>query len=133
MNWDLYLFEVLHEINSSVHGVTKLAPFTVETGIMAPHVFRDPNWRTYNPPERIDFQMVKSRIDEEKKTRVEKFSNENFVEYKIGEKVLISNFKSKKPPFLGPFVIIDKSETRYSVQDCETEKVFVRHANNLKK
>ena len=38
-NWDLVLFEVLHEINSSVHCVTNMAPFTIETGIKNPHVF----------------------------------------------------------------------------------------------
>jgi hypothetical protein len=132
-NWDLVLFEVLHEMNASVHSVTKLAPFTIETGIKTPHVFQDANWRTYSPPERVELSEIKKRIDLEKKERVEKFANEKFVEYKIGEKVLISNFRAKKPPFLGPFEITEKTATKYSCQDSESGQTFVRHANNLKK
>jgi hypothetical protein len=132
-NWDLVLFEVLHEMNASVHSVTKLAPFTIETGIATPHVFRDSNWRSFNPPEKVELEEIRKRIDLEKKERVEKFSNKNFVEYKIGEKVLISNFKARKPPFLGPFKITEKTATKYSCQDSESGPTFVRHANNLKK
>jgi hypothetical protein len=133
MNWDEVLPEVLHEINSSVHSVTKLSPFTIETGITSPHSIFDHNWRQYNSKQDINFDKIKGNLDNEKEKRKNLFQNNNFVEYQIGDKVLIRNFRSKKPPFLGPFTVREKSKTVYSCEEDESAKIFIRHANDIKK
>ena len=133
MNWDEVLSEVLHEINSSVHSVTRLSPFTVETGIKSPHSIFDHNWRQYNSRQNIDYDKIKENLDNEKQKRINLLKNDDFVEYNIGDKVLIRNFRSKKPPFLGPFTVIEKSKTVYSCEEDESAKVFIRHANDIKK
>lgn len=133
MNWDEVLPEILHEINSSVHSVTKLSPFTIETGIKSPHSIFDHNWRQYNSKQEINFDKIKENLDNEKQKRINLFQKNDFVEYQIGDKVLIKNFRSKKPPFLGPFTVIEKSKTVYSCEEDESAKIFIRHANDIKK
>jgi hypothetical protein len=133
LNWDEYLHEVLHEINSSAHSVTKFSPFTIETGISSPHSFYDHNWRRYDSKIEINFGDIKSNLDSEKQKRLENFKNPNFVEYEIGQKVLIRNFRDRKPPFLGPFTVIEKTKTVYKCQEDVSEKIFTRHANDIKK
>jgi len=133
INWDEFLHEVLHEINSSTHSVTKLSPFTIETGISSPHSFYDHNWRRYDSKIQIDFDEIKSNLDSEKQKRLENLKNPNFVEYEVGQKVLIRNFRDRKPPFLGPFTVIEKSKTVYKCQEDVSEKRFIRHANDIKR
>jgi len=131
-NWDLILQEVLHDINASEHSVTKLCPFTIQSGVQNPHHIYDSNFRNYRIESKIDFQKIKKLMDEEKDQRLSKFANPKFSEYKLNDLVLIKNFDSKKPCFLGPFKIIEKSKagTWYTVKS--DTKTFRRHAEHLK-
>jgi len=132
INWDEYLHEIIHDINSSTHSVIKFSPFSVETGILDNHNFHDSNWRKYGNKVDIDFQEIREKIEIEKNKRVEKFHNAKFKEYSLGDLVLIKNFRTSFPPFIGPFKIIYKSPTG-SWYNCKNEnKEFRRHADNLK-
>jgi hypothetical protein len=133
LNWDEVLYEILHEINSSVHSVTKLSPFTIETGIKAPHSIFDHNWRKYTPKLDIKFEKIRDNLEKEKQKRLNDFKNVLFCEYNIGDKILIRNFRAKKPPFLGPFTVVEKAKTVYSCKEDETGKTFIRHANDIKR
>jgi len=63
---------------------------------------------------------------------MQKFHNAKFKEYSLGDLVLIKNFRSSFPPFIGPFKIIYKSPTG-TWYNCKNEnKEFRRHADNLK-
>lgn len=131
-NWDMYLQEVVFEINASEHSVTKFSPFAVQTGLV-PHSLVDPLSRNSNQKLDVDFSEIKAKIDQEKETRLRKFDNPKFVQYEIGQEVLIKNFRSKYPPFLGPFVITKKSTagTHYTVKSDTQE--LRRHANDIRK
>ena len=131
-NWDLILQEILHDINASEHSVTKLSPYTIQSGVQNPHLLYDSNFRNYQIDSKIDFQKIKKLIDEEKDKRISKFSNSKFKEYELGDLVLIKNFDSKKPCFLGPFKITEKSKagTWYTVKS--DTKTFRRHGDHLK-
>lgn len=133
-NWDNFLYEVLHEINSNEHSVTKLPPFTVQTGIKNCHSFFDPNFRFYGDKIEINYDEIRRRIDMEKQSRISKFDNVKFKEYQIGELVLIKNFRSGKPPFIGPFKITKKSAggVNYECFELDTGKTFRRHAEAIK-
>jgi hypothetical protein len=133
VNWDLVLQEVVHDLNSAEHSVTKQSPFSIQSGVRNPHNIYDPNFRDYRIETKIDFEKIKERIDLEKNNRLSKFSNPKFSEYQIDDLVLIKNFDSKKPKFLGPFKIIDKSKagTWYTVKS--DKQTFRRHAEHLKK
>ena len=132
-NWDLVLQEIVHDMNSAEHSVTKQSPFTIQAGAKNPHNIYDPNFRDFQIETRIDFQKIKELIDQEKNNRLSKFSNPKFLAYEINDLVLIKNFDSKKPKFLGPFKIIDKSKagTWYTVKSGK--QTFRRHAEHLKK
>jgi hypothetical protein len=132
VNWDLFLHEIIHEINSSQHSVLKYSPFTVETGVRDSHNFHDSNWRNYGNKIDIKFGEIRDRIEVEKNRRIEKFKNDKFSEYSVGDLVLIKNFRSSFPPFIGPFRIIYKSPagTWYNCKNNDSE--FRRHADNLK-
>jgi len=132
INWDEYLHEIIHEINSSTHSVLKFSPFTVETGILDNHNFNDSNWRNYGNKININFDEIRNKIEIEKNKRIEKFHNDKFKGFSVGDLVLIKNFRSSFPPFIGPFKIIYKSPTG-SWYNCKSEnKEFRRHADNLK-
>ena len=132
INWDQYLHEIIHEINSSHHSVLKLSPFSVETGVLDNHNFQDSNWRSYGNKVEIDFKDIREKIDAEKNKRLAKFRNEKFKEYELEDLVLIKNFRSKFPPFIGPFRIIYKSPTGTWYNCKNDDKEFRRHADDLK-
>ena len=134
-NWDLYLQEILHDINSAEHSVTKQSPFFIQSGARNPHNIFDPNFRDFKIETKVDFQKIKELIENEKNSRVSKFSNPKFQEYQIDDLVLIKNFDSKNPKFLGPFTITSKSTagTWYTVKQTSGNKTFRRHAEHLKK
>ena len=132
INWDEYLHEIIHEINSSTHSVLKFSPFTVETGILDNHNFYDSNWRNYGNKIDIDFDEIRNKIEIEKNKRIEKFRNDKFKGFSLGDLVLIKNFRSSFPPFIGPFKIIYKSPTGSWYNCKNNEKEFRRHADNLK-
>ena len=98
-----------------------------------PNSLVDPLSRNSNQKIDVDFSEIKAKIDQEKETRLRKFDNPKFVHYEIGQEVLIKNFRSKYPPFLGPFVITNKSTagTHYTVKSDTQE--FRRHANDIRK
>jgi hypothetical protein len=131
-NWDLVLQEVLHDINASEHSVTQKSPFFIQSGAECPHNIFDPNFRNYNLDRKTKFEEIRKLIDEEKSKRIAKFSNHKFNAYGLGDLVLIKNFDSKKPAFLGPFKITSKSTagTWYTVES--NNKTFRRHADHLK-
>jgi hypothetical protein len=134
-NWDRSIHKVLHEINSSIHSVTKFSPFTVETGILNPHASYDAIRRNCSDRINVNFEEIKARIDQEKEARCKKFENSKFEQYEIGEKVLMKNFRGKYPPFIGPFTVFEKSETTYKLKENEKsgKRIFVRHANDVRK
>jgi hypothetical protein len=134
-NWDRNIHKVLHEINSSVHSVTKFSPFTVETGILNPHASYDAIRRNCSDRIDVNFEEIKARIDQEKEARCKKFEKPKFQQYNIGEKILMRNFRGKYPPFIGPFTVFEKSETAYKLKESEKSgnRIFVRHANDIRK
>ena len=132
INWDEYHHEIIHEINSSTHSVLKFSPFTVETGILDNHDFYDSNWRNYGNKINIDFDEIRNKIEIEKTKRIEKFRNDKFKGFSVGDLVLIKNFRSSFPPYIGPFKIIYKSPTGSWYTCKNEEKEFRRHADNLK-
>ena len=131
-NWDLVLQEILHDINASEHSVTKKSPFFIQSGAECPHNIFDNNYRNYNLDRKTKFEDIQKLIEEEKNKRMAKFSNPKFNAYNLGDLVLIKNFESKKPAFLGPFKITSKSTagTWYTVES--DKKTFRRHADHLK-
>ena len=134
-NWDKNISKVLHEINSSTHSVTKFSPFTIETGILNPHASYDAVLRKCADKVDVNFREIKARIDQEKEIRCKKFDNPKFQEYDIGEKVLMRNFRGKYPPYIGPFTVVEKSETTYKLNENEKSgaRIFSRHANDIRK
>jgi len=71
---------------------------------------------------------------EEKQERFNKFNNESFEPFKIGDLVLARNMVSKYPRFLGPLKII---ETRgrglsYLIEDLKTGRQYSRNVRQLK-
>jgi hypothetical protein len=134
-NWDRNVEKVLHEINSSIHAVTKFSPFTIETGILDPHASYDSIMRKCSDRIDINFEEIKNRIDQEKEARCRKFDRPKFQQYQIGEKVLMKNFRGKYPPFIGPFTIFEKSETTFKLKENEKlgNRVFTRHADDIRK
>jgi len=131
-NWDLILQEVLHDINASEHSVTQKSPFFIQSGAECPHNIFDPNYRNYNLDRKTKFAEIQKLIEDEKEKRISKFSNPKFHAYNLGDLVLVKNFDSKKPAFLGPFKITSKSTagTWYTVES--NNKTFRRHADHLK-
>lgn len=133
VNWDKVLPQVVHELNSSVHSVLGVSPFFIETGISDAHEFHDPNWREYGNNSAVDFEKFRNKITEERAKRCEKFRNDRFKEYNLGEKVLIRNFRGNFPKYIGPFSIIKKSPAAtWYVCDDQNGKKFSRHADDIK-
>ena len=132
VNWDENLHEIIHEINSSYHSVLKYSPFSVETGVVESHNFHDSNWRKYGNKVEIDFNEIRNKIDAEKDKRLAKFRNDKFKGYELNDLVLIKNFRSKFPPFIGPFTIIYRSPTGTWYNCRNDDKEFRRHADDLK-
>ena len=132
-NWDVALFQIIHEINCSSHSVLGTSPFIVETGVSETHNFFDPNWRHYGDRNNTDLEYFREKIEQEKNKRVAKFDNPFFKEYNVNDKVLIRNFRSKFPPFIGPFVIKHKSESGSWYLCADKDKEFRRHADDLRK
>ncbi|CBY42333.1 unnamed protein product, partial [Oikopleura dioica] len=134
-NWDSNLHKVIHEINSSTHSVTKFSPFTIETGILNPHAAYDSVMRKCFDKIDVNFQEIKTRIDKEKEIRCKKFDNPKFQQYDLGEKVLMRNFRGKFPPFIGPFTVVEKSETALKLKEDDKigSRIFARHANDIRK
>ena len=133
-NWDLFLYEVVHDCNSSEHSVVQMSPFAVEFGVRDAHNINDSSFRNYGNKVEIDFGKIREKIEDEKDERVKKFDNQNFREYQIGSKISIRNFRCKFPPFLGPMTVKDKSKngTKYTCVDDKTGKEFQRHANDIR-
>ena len=134
-NWDAYLYQVVHAINGSIHSVSEFSPFQIETGVAEVHNPDDPLFRNYGQRIDIDFSKIKERIESEKSKRVEKFSNSSYIEYKIGDKVLMKNMLAKHPPFVGPFLICDKSpkSTWYGLKDPNSGEEYRRHGSDLRR
>jgi len=133
-NWDQFLYEVIHDCNSSEHSVIQMSPFAVEFGIVDPHCINDSSFRNYGGQKNIDYKIIREKIEAEKDNRVKKFENPKFREYEIGDKIAISNFRSKFPPFLGPMTVIEKSKngTKYTCVDDKTAREFTRHASDIR-
>jgi hypothetical protein len=131
-NWDVALFQIIHEINCSSHSVLGTSPFIVETGVLETHNFFDPNWRNYGDRNNINLEYFREKIELEKNKRVSKFDNPNFKEYNLNDKVLIKNFRSKFPPYIGPFLIKHKSESGSWYTCVNNDKEFRRHADDLR-
>jgi len=133
-NWDKWLYECIHDINSSQHSVVQMSPFAVEFGVQTAHNINDSSYRTYGEKVEIDFENIREKIEAEKDDRVRKFENHKFREYEIGSSILIKNFRCKFPPFLGPMIVTEKSKngTKYTCVDEETGKTFIRHANDIR-
>ena len=134
INWDEKIYQVIHEINSSIHSVTKMCPFTIHTGILNPHASFDLSLRNYEDKINVDFSDIRKRLDEEKSARCKKFENLKYQEYSVGQKVLVRNFRSKYPPFIGPFEIIEKTMTVYTLKEIGHlgNRIHRRHANDIK-
>ena len=135
--WDQRLDDILHSMNCSVHAVTKLTPFAIETGyngqnindfVSHSNVDRQ-NVRQYN-------EVVKTRILEEKQKRVNKFRKDNFVPFNIGDLVLARNMNKtdKFPRFFGPSRIIEVrgSGLSYVIQNQQNGQTFTRYVTQLK-
>ena len=133
-NWDKFLYEVVHDVNSSQHSVVQMSPFAVEFGIKDAHNINDSSYRKYGEKIEVDHKLIREKIEAEKDDRVKKFEKPKFREYEIGDKIAITNFRSKFPPFLGPMTVIEKSKngTKYTCVEDKTGKEFTRHANDIR-
>ena len=135
-SWDERLAQSLHSINCSVHAVTQLSPFAVETGYPGQNTndiitHEQPirqNVRQYN-------EVVKSRIVDEKQKRVNKFRNELFVPFQIGDLVLAKNMTKdqKFPRFFGPYKVteIRGNGLSYIIRN-NYGQTFTRYVTHLK-
>ena len=90
-NWDLYLPEVVHQMNSAKHSVTKMSPFQIETGYPG----ENPNDRYKVTQERHDVKLddIKTRIQENHNKR--RSENENIHDFKVNDLVLVKNTDPK--------------------------------------
>ena len=133
-NWDKFLYEVIHDCNSSDHSVVQMSPFAVEFGIIDAHNINDSSFRSYGARKYIEHKTIREKIEAEKDNRVKKFENPKFREYEIGDKIAIANFRSKFPPFLGPMTVSAKSKngTKYTCVEDKSGKEFSRHANDIR-
>ena len=135
--WDERLSESLHSMNCSTHAVTKLTPFAVETGYPGQNTH---DILTHEQPTRQNVrqynEVVKSRILDEKQKRVEKFQNEAFEPFKIGDLVLARNMAKdqKFPRFFGPYKIIEVrgSGLSYIIKSGHNGQTFTRYVSQLK-
>ncbi|MEC8568419.1 MAG: DDE-type integrase/transposase/recombinase, partial [Pseudomonadota bacterium] len=136
-NWDLRLQKTVHAINCSNNAVTLVSPYLIETGyhgdIPGDFVEREPETRK-NPVEL--HSQIRENIIEEKLVRTAKFSNDNYKEYSIGDKVLIKNWhkNNKTKRFLGPYTVRDVLAHGQSYElsnDCNG-RILQRSAADLK-
>ena len=80
-NWDLHLPEIIHQMNSAKHSVTKMSPFEIETGYPG----ENPSDKYKVTQERRDILLedIKNRIQENHNKR--RSVNEEIHEYKIND------------------------------------------------
>ena len=59
-NWDLFLPEAIHQMNSAKHSVTKVSPFEIETGYPG----ENPNdkYRTRQNRREVNLENIEERI-----------------------------------------------------------------------
>ena len=134
--WDDRLDETLHSMNCSIHAVTKLSPFSIETG------YEGQNHQdviVHEAPIRENVQqydeVVKSRIQAEKDIRLNKFRKDNFQPFDEGDLVLIKNMVGKFPRFEGPYRIITVrgNGLSYELKHQTTQRTTIRYVTQLKR
>ena len=82
--------------------------------------------------QRVD-EQTRSKILMEKATRTEKFKNEDYLPFEIGDEVLIKNMTAKYPRFLGPYRVVSRRGPQLSYEVANnTGQKFIRHVSHLK-
>ena len=133
-NWDQRLTRIIHAINCSKHAVTGVSPFLIENGRSGENVN---DFLNHSLPPRINMQRIdeqtRSKILTEKAIRAEKFKNEDYLPFEIGDQVLIKNMTAKFPRFLGPYRVVSKRgpQLSYEVSNDFGQR-FIRHVSHLK-
>jgi len=133
--WDERLDQTVHTINCSKHAVTGLSPFAIETGNPGRNI-QDFVIHSHNPQQNNTqhIQQTRRKIIEEKQVRFNKFDNERFEPFNMGDIVLAKNMVSKFPRFLGPLKIIEirGRGLSYLVKDLQTGRQYSRAVRQLK-
>ena len=105
--WDDRLQRIVHAINCSRNAVTRCSPFELETGYPGRN-FADRI--DFEPTVKIDLSKIRKnaldRILAEKTARVEKFKNDSFSTFNIGDLVVTKNHVQKMPRYIGPYEVI---------------------------
>ena len=133
--WDERLDHAVHSINCSKHAVTGLSPFAIETGHPGRNIHdfvEHSNTAQANNQRHIE--ETRTKIVQEKQARFQKFNNENFDPYNVGDKVLARNMVAKFPRYLGPLEIIyvRGNGLSYVLKDLKTGKKYTRAVKQLK-
>ena len=131
-NWDIHLPEIIHQMNSAKHSVTKMSPFEIETGYPG----ENPSDKYKVTQERRDILLedIKNRIQENHNKR--RSVNEEIHEYQINDLVLCKNTdpREKIYKWTGPMRItfIRKQSLSFTLLNEKTGKILTRHISHIK-
>ena len=133
-NFDERLTRIIHAINCAKHTVTGVSPFLIENGRSGENLN---DFINHSLPPRINMQRLDeqthSKIVTEKAIRTEKFKNENYLPFEIGDQVLIKNMTTKFPRFLGLYRLVSKRGLQLSYEiSNDSGQRFIRHVSHLK-
>ena len=134
-NWDDRLYEIVHAINRTKNATTKQAPFTIEYGYNGNNP-NDKITELKDPVKSLEELQdnVRKRIEDEKRVRTAKYSNEDFVPFNIGDLVLAKNMVKKYPRFTGPYEVIASyaEGLSYKLKELDNDSKLVRRVEHLK-
>jgi len=134
-DWDSRLNRTVHAINSTNSAVTKYSPFAIETGYAGENPSDQiPRVEMERMDSREIMKNVYENITTEKSRRVERFANDDFVPFAVGDMVLAKNKTQKRPRYQGPYEVISQRRhgLSYELKNISTRQVSIRQVTDLK-
>ena len=130
-SWDSRLQFVTYEINRTPSSASGYSPFMIETGHSGSNPLDKLQTSDLLGDRENIWSSVRDNLVAEKSKRVGETS---FKPFEVGDFVLVKNFVTKSPKYVGPFVVVQILADGYSykVEEIDTKKRFVRRAEMLK-
>ena len=131
-NWDLFLPEAIHQMNSAKHSVTKVSPFQIETGYPG----ENPNdkYRTTQNRREVNLENIEEKIQNNHNKR--QSDNEQIHLFKVNDLVLCKNTSPLEKIFkwIGPMRItgIRKQSLSFTLLNLESGRILTRHISHIK-
>lgn len=131
-NWDLFLPEAIHQMNSAKHSVTKLSPFEIETGYPG----ENPNdkYKITQNRRDVNLQNIEEKIQNNHNKR--KSEDEKIHDFKKNDLVLCKNTSpyEKIYKWMGPMRITEvrKQGLSFTLLNLESGRELTRHISHIK-